>query len=279
MKRVRLIAGVLASVLPAWCAASPVIRVLPTAEVGQGGIAKIQVSGSPPGGLYLRERRIALFPEPDGSYGGLIGIDLAETPGAAELELRLEGGRTERARIWVKEKKFPEQHLTVPPRFERLDEALQRRIAAERERLDRLWSAVTPERYWEGKFVAPVQGSVTAGFGLRRIVNGQPRQPHAGVDFKAGLGAPVSAANRGRVVLREEHFFGGKSLVLDHGGGLFTIYLHLHDFSVSEGDEVRKGEIIGRVGMTGRATGPHLHWGARLNGARVDPLSLLEVIP
>lgn len=279
MKGAHLFAGLL--LLPASCPALPPISVLPSREIGQGEIAKIKVRApQPPEALYFRERRIFLFREPDGSYGALIGVDLEETPGPLELELRWEGGGRQRARLWVREKKFPAQHITVPPRFDRLDEELQRRIAAERERLERLWSLVTPQRYWEGGFVAPVEGSVTARFGLRRIVNGQARQPHAGVDFKAGVGTPVSAANRGRVVLREDHFFGGRSLVLDHGGGLFTLYLHLQDFSVAEGAEVGKGEVIGWVGTSGRVTGPHLHWGARLNGARIDPLSLLtDVMP
>ena len=112
--------------------------------------------------------------------------------------------------------------------------------------------------------------------GLRRVINGLKRAPHNGVDLKAELGTEILAANHGRVVLRDEFFFSGKTLVLDHGGGLYTMYFHLNEFQAAEGANVHKGEVIGKVGMTGRVTGPHLHWGARLQGARVDPLALLK---
>ncbi|MBI3059358.1 MAG: M23 family metallopeptidase [Deltaproteobacteria bacterium] len=129
---------------------------------------------------------------------------------------------------------------------------------------------------WDGRFVAPVSGGITSPFGLRRVVNGWPRSPHGGVDLKAASGTEILAANHGRVVLREEFFFSGKSLVLDHGGGLYTMYFHLADFRVEKDSQVRKGDLIGWAGKTGRVTGPHLHWGVRLNGARVDPFELLE---
>ncbi|MGH7845416.1 MAG: M23 family metallopeptidase, partial [Candidatus Binatia bacterium] len=106
--------------------------------------------------------------------------------------------------------------------------------------------------------------------------NGLPRSPHTGVDLRAPLGTEIVAANHGKVVVRDEFFFGGKTVVLDHGGGLYTMYLHLNDFRVTDGLLVRKGEVIGWVGMTGRVTGPHLHWGVRLLGARVDPLDLVK---
>jgi murein DD-endopeptidase MepM/ murein hydrolase activator NlpD len=104
------------------------------------------------------------------------------------------------------------------------------------------------------------------------------RSPHGGLDLKASLGTEVRAANHGQAVLRDEFFFSGKSLVLDHGGGLYTMYFHLSDFAVVRGAHIRKGEVIGRAGMSGRATGPHLHWGTRLNGARVDPLALVDLV-
>jgi murein DD-endopeptidase MepM/ murein hydrolase activator NlpD len=118
---------------------------------------------------------------------------------------------------------------------------------------------------------------VNSAFGFRRVVNGLARAPHEGVDLKAALGAPVVAANDGRVVLEDNLFFSGNSLFLDHGGGLYTMYFHLSEFRVPTGASVRKGDVIGLAGMTGRVTGPHLHWGARLNGARIDPLDLLAL--
>ena len=135
----------------------------------------------------------------------------------------------------------------------------------------------TASRLWVGAFLAPVAVQITSPFGLRRVINSLPRTPHGGVDLKAQLGAEIAAANHGRAVLRDDFYFSGKSVVLDHGGGVFTMYFHLSEFRVEKNAEVRKGDIIGLAGMTGRVTGPHLHWGARLNGARVDPMELLQI--
>ncbi len=126
--------------------------------------------------------------------------------------------------------------------------------------------------------MAPVPGAITSPFGRRRVINGSPRSPHTGVDLRAAAGAEIIATNHARVVLVDDFYFGGKSVVLDHGGGLYTMYFHLSDFRVKEGSRVRKGGVVGLAGMTGRVTGPHLHWGARLNGARVDPFELLNKV-
>jgi murein DD-endopeptidase MepM/ murein hydrolase activator NlpD len=132
------------------------------------------------------------------------------------------------------------------------------------------------QRLWERPFISPVSAAITSPFGYRRVINGMPRAPHTGVDLRASLGTEVLAANHGRVALTGEFFFSGKSLVLDHGGGLYTMYFHLSEFKVEEGADVHKGDVVGLSGMTGRVTGPHLHWGARINGARVDPFELIE---
>ena len=122
----------------------------------------------------------------------------------------------------------------------------------------------------------PVSTSITSPFGYRRVINGIPRSPHTGVDLKAPLGTEVVASNHGRVALLGDFFFSGRSIILDHGGGLHTVYFHLSEFKVEEGVEVRRGDVIGLSGMTGRVTGPHLHWGARVNRARVDPFELIN---
>ncbi|MBI2457957.1 MAG: M23 family metallopeptidase, partial [candidate division NC10 bacterium] len=109
--------------------------------------------------------------------------------------------------------------------------------------------------------------------------NGEPRSPHTGADFAAPPGAPVLAANAGIVALAADHFFAGRSVILDHGLGLYTMYFHLQESLVQPGQRVERGQAIARVGSTGRATGPHLHWGARLYGARIDPQELLKPLP
>jgi murein DD-endopeptidase MepM/ murein hydrolase activator NlpD len=137
-----------------------------------------------------------------------------------------------------------------------------------------LWRLVSPENLWLGPFLSPVNSELTSGFGRRRIVNNQPRSPHSGVDLKAETGTPIQAANAGRVVLAEDLFFSGNTVVLDHGLGLYTYYAHCSKILVKTGEIVRKGQRIAEVGATGRVTGPHLHWACRLNQARVNPLDL-----
>lgn len=253
-------------------------------EVFQGGIVKLTVSREGWQGVHglLRQRRIPFFPDGDGGWVSWLGVDLEEKPGRLEIALRAEGKDRQKQGtsivVRVRKKAFPEEQLTVAESFDRPDQATLKRIEREQEALNRLWAAVTSRQLWEGSFVLPVAGGVSSPFGLRRIVNGVRRSPHGGLDLKASLGTEVRAANHGQAVLRDEFFFSGKSLVLDHGGGLYTMYFHLSDFAVARGAHIRKGEVIGRAGMSGRATGPHLHWGTRLNGARVDPLALVDLV-
>ena len=178
----------------------------------------------------------------------------------------------------VKKKDYSTERLSLPASFDRFDEATLARIRREKKRMTRLWSITSGQRWWEAPFVAPVPGAITSPFGRRRVINGSPRSPHSGVDLRAAEGAEIVATNHARVVLVDDFYFNGKSVVLDHGGGLYTMYFHLSDFRVKEGSQVRRGELIGLAGMTGRVTGPNLHWGARLNGARVDPFELLNKV-
>ncbi len=253
-------------------------------EVFQGGVVEIKVSGRDMAGVkgFLRNQEIPFFPIEDGSHAALSGVDLEEKPGPMRLIIKgwNKGGeeRKESVILHVRERVFPQEAISVPATFDRIDEATRKRIEREQAQMARLWVISSPRRLWEGRFLTPVSGGITSPFGLRRIVNGSPRSPHGGVDLKASLGTEVVAANHGRVVLRDEHFFGGRSIVLDHGGGLYTMYFHLADFHVEKNSQVRKGDLIGWAGMTGRASGPHLHWGLRLNGARVDPFELLEAV-
>ncbi len=211
----------------------------------------------------------------------LVGIDLEA---AGTRLLRLEGkdrqGRL-RVREWpirIRPRRFGVQRLTLPQHMVDLDPETTARVAEETGRLNDLWKSVTPERYWHGPFLSPVvSAAAPEGFGLGRIINDQPHSPHSGADYQAPPGAVVRASNAGRVALAEEQFFGGKAVVLDHGLGVYTIYFHLEGFLVTAGDNVHKGQEIGRVGATGRATGPHLHFGVRLQGARIDPAALLRL--
>lgn len=271
------------------CAQDAPLAIRPTPErVTQGGVAALRIQGAVPrDGLRLRvgSRHVALNTPHDVLPRTLwIGVDLEQSPGP--LEVVLEGMKrgstlvTARTRLIVVDANYPVQRLTVPRSYTELDAATLARIAAEKATLDRLWEAVTPTRMWRAPFRPPLDDAARGtGFGLRRVINGEPRAPHTGVDFSVPAGTPVLAANAGLVVLAEEHFFAGRSLVLDHGEGLYTMYFHLQESVVAVGRRVAQGEPIGRVGNTGRATGPHLHWGARLYGARIDPVALLQLTP
>jgi murein DD-endopeptidase MepM/ murein hydrolase activator NlpD len=133
------------------------------------------------------------------------------------------------------------------------------------------------QRLWIEGFLMPVHGRITTRFGTRRILNGKKRSPHNGVDIAGPKGTPVKASNSGRVVLAGSFYLSGQTVVVDHGWGVSTIYAHLDSMAVSAGDEVDRGQPLGTVGSTGRATGPHLHFGALIRGVKVDPLQLIEV--
>lgn len=171
---------------------------------------------------------------------------------------------------------FPEQSLKVDSQFVALSKDDLTRHRRERQVVRAALDTTTPRRYWECPLFRPVQGDVSSAFGLRRLFNGQPRQPHRGVDLRAQFGQRVAAAFGGRVLLAVEHFFSGKTLYLDHGEGVVTMYMHLSEIMVSQGQRVTKGQTIGRIGATGRVTGPHLHFGMSILGGLVDPLAVNE---
>jgi len=150
--------------------------------------------------------------------------------------------------------------------------------ARETARLAAVFRGLSPERLWQGPFRVPIEDrKPSSSFGRRRILNGQPRSPHTGVDIGAPTGTPVHAMQRGRVVLDEDLFFSGRTVVVDHGLGLFSFYGHLSASKVQPGRVIEAGEVIGLVGATGRVTAPHLHWAVRLGDARVDGLDLVRL--
>ena len=173
------------------------------------------------------------------------------------------------------------EKLTVAPRFgSPPDSALSRRMAEEsaRARAVSTRSHGTP-RLWDSTFVAPREARITSGFGHGREFNGRVQSRHMGVDFAGAVGTPVRAPARGIVALVDEFYLGGNVVYLDHGAGLVTAYLHLSRHEVAEGDTVERGQVLGRVGATGRVTGPHLHWIARYGGTTINPLSLVSLPP
>lgn len=196
-------------------------------------------------------------------------VDLLAT-GRLTFE-RTRAGRPEQASVRVAPYPYPEQRLKVPEKMVDLAPQDQARVARENARIALLWQRETTPRFTlplAPPLPAPLQGE---RFGARRVFNDKPRSPHNGIDYKAPAGTPVTAVADGVVVMAENHFFGGNSVFVDHGNGLISMSFHLRDLIVHAGQEVRRGEAIGHVGATGRATGPHLHFGVRWHGARVDP--------
>lgn len=243
------------------------------AQPAEPGLAGIEVAWS--------DRRVPFVRGADGWFT-VIGVDLDAEPGAyrAEMVFSYADGhtRSQTEIIEVQSKDFPTTRLTVEPKYVELSEDNQVRAARESEEISAIYARLTPEAFWTEPFDVPIPGT-TGGrnFGHRRVFNQQPRNPHSGADLKATTGTKVFAANRGRVVLAKNLFFSGNAVFIDHGLGIYTVYLHLSEILVEPGAMVDRGELVGLAGATGRVTGPHLHWGVRVLDARVDPFSLLSL--
>lgn len=253
-------------------------------QLMQGEITELKVTGtglSAVEGLRGKEaiHFYAVGPE---SFAGIIGADLEAKPGTAKIFLKAvhRDGSQRRLEInlTILPKAFRQEAFTVAEQFDQLSAEALELIRIERADFAAAFSGSSAQRLWESPFIAPVPHESSSSFGYRRIINGKPRAPHSGADLRSPVGTEVRATNHGRVVLVGDYFFAGKSVVLDHGGSLYTMYFHLSKFTVKTGAVVRRGDIIGLSGASGRVTGPHLHWGARLGNARVDPFDLIRRI-
>ncbi len=172
---------------------------------------------------------------------------------------------------------FPIEELKVEQKFVTPAKTDAERAEGEAVKVHELYTHGEEKRLFEGRFDPPIPGAATARFGERRVFNGQPRAPHSGMDLKAKKGVPVRAPAAGKVALAGPLYFSGNTIILDHGLGITTLYAHLSRMTVHRGDLVKKGQLIGKVGATGRVTGPHLHWALKFHEARVDPYSLVAL--
>ena len=213
----------------------------------------------------------------------LLGVDLQKPAGKYEFSVtgQLRSGEqvTCRAMVEVQEGHFATENLTVKKQFVEPDPEQVARAEAETKRLREIFERVTPERLWNGPFRVPLDGVFKGtNFGRRRVLNGHPGSPHTGVDFPAATGTPVHASQSGRVVLAEPLFFSGNTVIVDHGLGIYTFYCHFSEIDAKVGDMVKAGAVLGKVGATGRVTGPHLHWGLTVERARVNALDIVRVL-
>jgi len=218
--------------------------------------------------LVLRERK---------QWTAIVGVPLlAEAGSTLDVDIEHADGRKAAARIAVAPKKYAEQHLTIPPEKADLSSTELEQFERERDRLRQLLRSFSDGGPKSLELLAPAAGRRTGSFGLRRFINGAPRNPHTGLDIAAPAGTPVVAAAAGRVIDAGSYFFLGQTVMLDHGQGLISLYSHLRRIDVRTGDKVGVGAPIGEVGATGRATGPHLHFAVYLNGTAVDPRIFLK---
>jgi murein DD-endopeptidase MepM/ murein hydrolase activator NlpD len=212
---------------------------------------------------------------------GLMGVSLSTAPGEYPLILT---GKTASGDLLTFEQKFevsaetyPVEELEVPTRFVRPNPRLVRRIKREMALKREYFSNTDTRKEWSGKFVPPVKTSISEVFGTGRSFNGELKRRHEGLDYRARPGTRVVAVNGGRVLLARRFFYEGNCVVIDHGQGLLTLYMHLSRLRVREGQRVRRGQLLGLSGSTGRATGPHLHFAVRWQGIYLDPARLFQL--
>ena len=220
-------------------------------------------------------RRTAMVAQ-GGRWLAIVGIPLATQPGEHAIELRTAQGPA-KVSFRVDDKQYRTQHLTLQnQRQVNPDPEDLARIRKETERSDAALSLFTASGLPSLHLDAPVKGRRSDSYGSRRVFNGQPRNPHSGMDIAAPKGTPIHSPAPGRIVETGNFFFNGNTLYIDHGHGLVTMYCHLDTIRAEVGEQVERGQVIGTVGATGRVTGPHLHWGVALNRAMVDPALFLK---
>ena len=270
----RFYSVVLAALLTILTMATGSALALPLASNVPGGIARVPLGtllDYPDKPKAWLDGQSVWVAADDGHWVAVVGVPL-DTP-AGTKTLRIATNEGERSVSFpVVEKRYAEQHVRLKDSSKiTLSPDDEKRALAEIERIQSL------KKHWreiddtDSNFIRPADGRLSSRFGLRRIFNGAPRAPHSGLDFAAPRGAPVITAASGRVLAIDDYFFNGKTVFVDHGNGLLSMYCHLDRIDVQPGDTLRKGQRLGLVGATGRASGPHLHWSMVLNGVMVDP--------
>lgn len=223
-----------------------------------------------------------LRPSPNsGSVFAFLGIDVQTKPGPQSLIVKVhrKGAivETVRKELLIVERKFPSTKLTLDPNYVTPPASLQARIKREAELVALAMSVVTPEWLGDGPFAAPHPAPSWLNFGQRRLNNNVLQSLHTGVDLRVPFGEPIKAANAGCVAMASDLYLGGKTVIIDHGLGVFSSYGHMSELLVKRGEAVKKGQTIGRCGTTGRSTGPHLHWSVKIFSARIDPDAMLRL--
>ncbi len=241
----------------------------------QGDLCLLKINSAAAPEVSFMGKGVMLYSTAPGESMALLPIPVDTPPGRYAVTLE-EGEKKTTIFLTIRQRRVPPVHLSLPPEKVKPGPEAMKRIERERRMLSRLWRRQTPPK-WAGPFIAPVQSEITSVFGIPRIMNGIRKSIHRGMDYRAPEGTQVRALNSGQVVLAEDLYFGGKTLIIDHGGGIYSVYMHLSAFLKSPGDRVKKGEAVGLSGKSGRATGPHLHLSVKAGGISVDPASLYSL--
>lgn len=255
---------------------------LPRHSPVPGGIAVVPLNleaAEPP--TVRHDGRVIMVVRKGDAWVAVVGIPLETPAGVQTLQIQRASGVEHQQTFTVHEKQYREEWLTLKnKRMVHPNQQDRERIARDRARITTALARRTAAVLMEEPFLVPVDGRFTSPFGLRRFFNRQPRRPHSGLDIAAPQGTPVRVPAPGRVVETDHFFFNGKTVFIEHGQGLVTMYCHLERIDVEPGEHVERGAMLGTVGMTGRVTGAHLHWGVSLNRTMVDPLLFLpEDVP
>lgn len=272
------IVGLAASAFAFVTAARADALVLPQYSAVPGGVITFTLEGSPNRipVVTLNGHRSMVLRDGD-HWAAIVGIPLSVQPGSISVEIRNGDAAPEKREFTVTDKQYNVQRLKVSPKHVDLAKQDLARVNHERGRIQGALGTFTANEIPSSlRLAQPVPGPRSSSFGSRRFFNGQPRNPHTGMDIAAPLGTPITAPADGRVVDEGNFFFNGNTVFIDHGQGLVTMYCHMSEIGVKPGQHVKAGEVIGKVGSTGRVTGPHLHWGVTLNHTMVDPALFLE---
>lgn len=249
------------------------IFALPKSNPVPGGIVVIPLTSqheAKPDVTYLN-RKVALVKEND-VWNAIVGLSLKTKAGSHEVRVNGKGVSFD-----VTAKDYPEQHIKLKTRKHiDLSQADLNRHRGEKKQAKAVFKEFDDAIEPDFAFLKPVKGPYSSPFGLKRFFNGEPRNPHSGLDIAAATGTPIKAPAAGKIVLTGDFFFNGNVVYMDHGQGVISMFCHLDEINVKNGDLLEKGQTLGKVGATGRVTGPHLHWSVSLNNSRIDPMLLLE---
>ena len=268
----------------------PLAGITLSKEVTNGSLLLLQIEtcklGPPVRDMRLtfQQREYPVYPHPvnpTDSHFGLIPIPFHTATGPAKLVLawtNAAGGHSRKIPFRVMAGKYKTDELKVDSSRVNPNKKNIERAQKEARKIKRIYAGGSIDRLWQGDFQLPMSSEITSLFGNKRVFNGQLKSFHNGVDFRARMASPVFAANSGVVKLAENLFYSGNAVIIDHGTGIFTIYAHLSKIEAAAGRHVEKGQRLGLTGATGRVSGPHLHWGVKVNGVAENPMQMIEVM-